>query len=162
WVTDSAGIVALREPGLMQQKVFFTIKSHGYEFPADGFGFHGTALDIQPGGHAKLTIKRLNIAERIYRVTGEGIYADSLLAGRTPPIKHPMLNAQVVGQDSVQAAVYRGKIYWFWGDTNRFRYPLGNFNTTGATSDLPSQGGLDPNVGVNLQYFTDPTTGFVK
>ncbi len=24
--------------------------------------------------------------------------------------------------------VYRGKVYWFWGDTNRPAYPLGNFN----------------------------------
>jgi hypothetical protein len=30
--TDSAGIVAFHEPGLMDRDVFFSIKSHGYEF----------------------------------------------------------------------------------------------------------------------------------
>ena len=105
--TDSAGIVAFDEPALMGKKYFFTVASHGYEFPADGFGFHGVQLDVKPGGEAKLKIKRINIAERLYRITGEGIYRDSVLAGRKPPIKNPLLNAQVVGQDSVMAAVYR-------------------------------------------------------
>jgi len=164
YVTDSNGIVALREPGLMNQSVFFTITSHGYEFPADMFGFHGKALDVKPGQNVKLSIKRTkNIAERLYRVTGEGIYADSVIAGRKIPIAQPMLNAQVVGSDSVQSAVYREKIYWFWGDTNRPSYPLGSFDTTGATSDLPGHGdGLDPLIGVNLHYFTDSKTGFVR
>lgn len=163
WVTDSNGIVALREPGLMNRSVFFTITSHGYEFPADMFGFHGKALDVKPMASAWLTIKRKNIAERLYRITGEGIYADSVLVGRKVPIAQPLLNAQVVGSDSVQATVYRNKIYWFWGDTNRLSYPLGNFNTTGATSELPGPGdGLDPAVGVNLHYFTDEESGFVK
>ena len=48
-----------------------------------------------------------------------------------------MLNAQVFGSDSVMNAVYRGKLYWFWGDTNRPAYPLGNFHVPGATSELP-------------------------
>src|SRR4051794_25350729 len=73
YVTDSAGLVAFDEPGLMHQQVFFHIKSHGYEAPRDGFGFRGVRLDIKPGGTAKVAIKRLNIAERLYRVTGEGI-----------------------------------------------------------------------------------------
>src|SRR5689334_7673465 len=162
YVTDSNGIVALRDPGLMNQSIFFTITSHGYEFPADMFGYHGKALDVKSGQSAKLSIKRSkNIAERLYRVTGEGIYAETLLAGRKAPIAQPMLNAQVAGSDSVQAAVYRGKIYWFWGDTSRMSYPLGNFNTTCATSELRSSGGLDPKVGVDLHYITDDA-GFTK
>ncbi len=59
------------------------------------------------------------------------------------------------GSDSVENAVYRSKIFWFWGDTNRPAYPLGNFNSSGATSLLPGKGGLDPNVGVDLNYFVD-------
>ena len=59
------------------------------------------------------------------------------------------------GQDSVVNTVYHGKIHWFWGDTNRPDYPLGNFHVPGATSDLPGQGGLDPDVGVDLSYFLD-------
>src|SRR5438046_10353474 len=36
YVTDSAGMVAFKEPGLMNETVFLTITTHGYEFPADG------------------------------------------------------------------------------------------------------------------------------
>jgi hypothetical protein len=155
YVTDSAGVVAVDEPGFMNQRVFFSIASHGYEFPKDGFGIRGKAIDIKPGGEATLKIKRLNIAERLYRTTGEGIYHDTVLAGRKAPLELPVLNAQVLGQDSVQRALYRGQIHWFWGDTNRVGYPLGHFGMAGAVSDLPDHGGLDPSVGVNLRYFTD-------
>ena len=156
YVTDSNGIVAFFEPGLMDKRVFFHVRSHGYEFPKDGFGIPGKALQVTPGGSARLSIKRINIAQRLYRVTGGGIYRDSVLVGHPVPITKPLINAQVLGQDSVLSAVYRGKIYWFWGDTNRPAYPLGNFHAPGATSDLPAEGGLDPEVGVNLSYFLDP------
>ncbi|MEE3365750.1 MAG: hypothetical protein VX304_08890, partial [Planctomycetota bacterium] len=75
--TDSAGRIAFHEPGLMNQRVFFHVSSHGYEFPNDGFGYRGTRLQVVPGGKATLKIRRLNIAERLYRVTGAGIYRDS-------------------------------------------------------------------------------------
>lgn len=159
--TDSAGVAAFREPGLMNQKVFFYIRSHGYEFPKDFLGFAGQQFDVKPGGTARVKVKRLNVAERMYRSTGAAIYADSLLLGRKAPIKHPLVNAQVVGLDSVQSAVYGGRIYWFWGDTNRPAYPLGSFGTTGATSLLPGKGGLDPAVGVDYEYFANDE-GFVR
>ena len=41
FITDNAGRVAFDEPGLMGNPVFFHIKSHGYEFPTDGFGYQG-------------------------------------------------------------------------------------------------------------------------
>jgi hypothetical protein len=46
YVTDSAGVVAIIEPGLTGQTVFFHIKSHGYEYPKDGFGYRGKALAV--------------------------------------------------------------------------------------------------------------------
>ncbi len=152
--TDSAGEVAFDEPGLLGREVFFNIRSHGYEFPKDGFGFVGARLSTTPGGSVTLKIKRLNVAERLYRLTGAGIYRDTILLGNNAPISEPVLNSEVLGQDSVQCAIYRGKIYWFWGDTQRARYPLGHFRTSGATSELPTKGGLDPAVGVNFKYFT--------
>ena len=161
FVTDSAGYVAIRDPELLGQTVFFSVRSHGYEFPKDGFGFRGKALKLTGGGEETLKIKRLNIAERLYRATGAGIYADSVLLGHPSPIQHPLLNAQVAGSDSVVMAVYRGKIHWFWGDTNRLRYPLGNFQVTGATSLLPDAGGLAPTIGVNFEYFAGDD-GFAK
>ncbi len=159
--TDSHGVAAFREPGLMDQTVFFHVASHGYEFPKDGFGIRGTALKTAPGGSASLKIKRVNIAERLYRITGGGVYADSLLVGEKVPTERPALNGQVLGSDSNVSAIYKGRVYWFWGDTNRPAYPLGNFQVPGATSRLPGDGGLAPEVGVNLDYFLD-NKGFAK
>src|SRR4051794_29036815 len=56
--TDSGGYVAFNDRGLMDRKVFFTITSQGYKFPADGFGYHGTAVDVKAGKSATLKIKR--------------------------------------------------------------------------------------------------------
>jgi hypothetical protein len=109
--TDSNGVVAFREPGLMDTNVFFTIKSHGYEFPADGFGTRGKALRTTPGKEATLEIKRINIAERLYRVTGQGIYRDSVLTDTPVPTSQPVLNAQVMGQDTVDCVPYQGKLF---------------------------------------------------
>ncbi|MBN1125653.1 MAG: hypothetical protein JXA82_11640 [Sedimentisphaerales bacterium] len=155
YITDSQGIVALYEPGLMDQRVYFHISSHGYEYPKDGFGYRGKAFAVQPGGSETVQIKRLNIAERLYRVTGQGIYRDSVIVGESIPLKKPVINGLVMGQDSVQTCIYQGRLYWFWGDTGRPSYPLGQFAMSGARSLLPQQGGLDPAVGVDLQYFTD-------
>jgi hypothetical protein len=159
--TDSNGVAAFFEPGLMDQTVFFHVSSHGYEFPKDGFGFRGRALKVAPGGSATLKIRRINIAERLYRVTGGGIYADSVLVGDRVPLKQPVLSGQVFGSDSVVNARYRGRLYWFWGDTNRPSYPLGNFQVPGATSRLPADGGLNPEAGVDLDYFLDEK-GFAR
>lgn len=160
-VTDSAGNIAFSEPGLMNQTVFFSVRSHGYEFPKDGFGYRGARLEVTPGGKATLKIKRINLAERLYRITGAGIYRDSSLLGQATPISEPLLNAKVVGSDSVVNAVLNGRLHWFWGDTLRPSYPLGNFEVPGAVSELPGDGGLDPAVGVNLEYFKGPD-GFAK
>ena len=40
--TDSSGLAAFHEPGLNGRKVFFYLSSPGYEYPADGFGFHAS------------------------------------------------------------------------------------------------------------------------
>src|SRR5262249_31569219 len=98
-------------------------------------------------------------AERLYRITGAGIYRDSVLTGIPVPIKEPTLNSQVLGCDSVLTAVYGGRIYWFWNDTNRAGYPLGNFHGTGATSEFPARRGRD--AGGALAYSRD-AGGFVK
>jgi hypothetical protein len=159
--TDSAGRVAFDEPGLMGRETFFHVRSPGYAFPGDGFGYHGVRLTPVPGGTATVRLQRTNIAERLYRITGQGIYRDTVMAGLPAPIREPLLNAQVTGQDTVIATPYRGRIHWFWGDTDRAGYPLGNFGATGATSPLPGPGGLDPAVGIDLTYFTGEK-GFVR
>lgn len=151
YYTDSGGLVAFDEPGLMGRKVFFGVSAHGYEFPPDGFGIRGVVLETKPGGSARLEIKRINIAERLYRITGQGIYRDTVRLGRKPPVAEPLLNAEVTGQDGILNALYRGKLYWFYGDTSRLSYALGNFSMAGATTKLPEE--IDPSVGFDLNYF---------
>ena len=161
FVTDNAGLVAFDEPGLMGTEVYFHVKGHGYEHQADGFGYRGVRLRPEPAGEATVKVKRINVAERLYRVTGAGLYRDSLLLGRPTPLPHPAINGLVTGQDSVVNGLCNGTLYWFWGDTNRPSYPLGNYHVPGATTKLPSQGGLDPDVGVDLTYFVDEA-GFAR
>ncbi len=162
YYTDSNGYVAFNEPGLMNDEVWFDVSSHGYEFPAGAFGFRGVALKTTPGQTATLKIHRLNIAERLYRATGRGIYRDTILLGLAQPLKQGDINGKVMGCDTVQTALYHGTLFWLWGDTNKPSHPLGNYFTTGGTSQLPGAGGLDPALGVNFTYFLDAASGFVK
>ena len=160
--TDSAGRVAIDDPGLMRGRVYFFVSSPGYAPPAkDAFGYSGIALNVTPGGAATVKLRRTDIAGRMYRITGEGIYADTVRLGHGAPTRHPVLNGRVMGQDSALATVYQEKIHWIWGDTARPDYPLGNFRSSGAVSDLPNRGGLHPDMGVNLNYFVDKT-GFCR
>jgi len=146
--TDSAGVAALDEPSFEGRRVFVEIRSHGYEYPQEALFGRGAMLDLRAGGSQTLKIRRTMIAERLYRLTGEGIYRDSMLAGLTVPAKQPLLNGQVLGQDTASAALYRGKIFWIWGDTIGPDY--WNFNVSGATSELND----DPSVAVSYRYFT--------
>lgn len=161
YYTDNAGLVAIDSAGLLGEDVFFFVKSHGYEFPKDGFGNRGKRFRVAAGKTAELKLKRLNVAERLYRVTGAGLYEHALRAGKQSPVEQPRLNAEVVGCDSVQNAMYGGKLFWAWGDTSRLSYPLGNFNGSAAVSPLPEQGGLDPAIGINLEYFENEA-GFAR
>jgi hypothetical protein len=152
--TDSGGLVAFHDPALMGTTVQFNLSGHGYAATA-------ASLLATAGGSGQVPITRVNLAQRIYRVTGGGIYRDTVLMEETPPLASPVLNAQVFGQDSVLTAVYGNRVFWIWGDTSRPGHPLGNFRAPGAQSFLPGAGGLDPDVGVNLNYFGDGA-GFVK
>lgn len=154
YVTDNHGVIAFDEPGLMNRQVFFHVFSHGYEFPKDGFGYRGRAIAVKAGGIVTLKLQRINIAERLYRVTGEGKYRDSRRLGLDIPIRED-LPGGVLGSDSVLTEMIGDTIYWFWGDTNRAGYPLGNFHVPGAISKLPDKGGLAPHIGVDLEYFLD-------
>lgn len=153
--TDSAGWVAMNDPDLLGERVYFHIASHGHEYPADGFGMRGKALEVKAGEQVELKLPRKNIAERLYRVTGGGIYRDSVLLGKETPILRPLANARVQGSDSVQFAEYQGKLHWFWGDTQLPGYPLGIFHMPGAVSPVPAKAKLDIEQGIELTYFQD-------
>ncbi|RYG86922.1 hypothetical protein EON77_03010, partial [bacterium] len=158
FVTDSAGFVAFDEPALEKREVYVHVRSHGYEFPADGFGYRGVVLRPRAGGEATIRLPRRNVAERLVRLTGEGIYRDTIRLRRRVPLISPLLNAGVTGQDTAQAIVYRGRELWFWGDTNRAGYPLGNFHTTGAVATI-ARAGIEG--GIDYAYFGDGR-GFVR
>jgi len=154
YFTDSNGLIAYHEPGLMGRRVYFLVDGHGYSFPKNEYGQRAIELVPKSGGKTIIKIDRIQPAQRLYRITGEGIYHDTLLLGEKPPIDEPVINAGVCGQDSTQTAIYKGKLFWIWGDTKSPRFSgFWNFKVTGAVSDLPDDGGLDPEVGVNLRYF---------
>lgn len=150
--TDSNGVIAFTEPWLFGIEVHYEMQSHGYDKGEGSF-------EIVSAGEHRIPIHRRNIAERLYRITGAGIYRDSVIAGLPVPLKHPLLNGKVVGQDTAVAVPYAGKLYWIWGDTFGPNHML--FSVSGATSELPGKGGLDPDKGIDLTYFTGPD-GFSK
>jgi len=163
FVTDNAGRIAFHEPGLMDREVFFTVRSHGYEVNKDGFGFAGVRLTPRVGKISEVKILRRIVAERLCRLTGEGLYRDSVILGHKTPLPDPLSPGRVAGQDSVQATAYRNRIYWFWGDTLRMNYPLGLFRMAGATSPIPDPKSpwSDPGAGVPFDYFVDKP-GFAR
>lgn len=145
--TDSNGVVAIDDPAMEGQDVSFAIKSHGYELQKKAF------VHVQAGTHTELKIRRVNIAERLYRITGEGIYRDSLMAGLAVPIEHPLLNGGVTGQDTNISVRYQDKLFWCYGDTMGLAAAL--FSVSCATSLPPGKGGLDPDTGIDLTYFVN-------
>ncbi|WP_266222440.1 hypothetical protein [Paraliomyxa miuraensis] len=152
WVSDSGGHVALDPLPHEGQLVDATVWSHGYEFADDG----QVMLDVTAGLVHELAATRQMPAERLHRVTGGGIHRDGVLLGLPVPLTQPVINGLVTGQDSVFTAVHRGALVWIWGDTSRPAYPLGNFHASGATSALPGPGVLDPELGIDLEYFVGP------
>ena len=164
FVTDNAGRVAFSEPTLMGREIYFFVRSHGYDVPKDGFGYAGFRVTPQPGKVCEMRLARRNLAERLCRLTGEGLYRDSRLLGYQPPHADAPHPGRVAGQDSIQAAVYRGQVRWFWGDTQRMEYPLGLFRTAGATTKLADLADpkFDLSDGLPYDYFVDEKTGFAR
>jgi hypothetical protein len=164
FVTDNAGRVAFHEPGLMDREIYFAVRSHGYAAKKDGFGFAGVKLTPRAGKVAMIEVERINLAERLCRLTGEGLYRDTVLLGYAPPLPDSPHPGKVGGQDSVQAAIHRGKVFWFWGDTQRMDYPLGLFRTAGATTSVfhPDDAKSDPAAGIAFDYFVDKESGFAR
>ena len=160
--TDSAGWIAFEEPGLMNRAVYFSVEGPGYALPKDGFGFAGVRLTPVAGKSVEVKLLRTNIAERLCRLTGQGIYRDSTLLGREAPLPSPNLFADVVGQDSVQVVPWKGRYFWIFGDTLRPNYPLGNYHSTAAWSDAPDKGGLEPEHGIHFEYITDENGAVAK
>lgn len=155
FLTDSSGLVAFDEPGLLQRRVFFTVTSPGYTFPKDNYGFAGLSLDTIPGSVTTIKMVRTNIAERLYRVTGQGIYRDTTLLGKDAPLSRPNLNGGVLAQGDVQVALFQNKLLWVWSDTKRPTHPLANVRGTAALSEPPGINGDAPAVSILFNYLTN-------
>lgn len=149
--SDNAGMIACDAPELMGREVWFEVFGDGYEVAQDGFGYRGVRLRPEPGRQLRIEVRRTMIARRMGRITGAGQFAESQKLGRE--LDWP--ETGVFGCDSVQNAVYRGRLFWLWGDTTLARYPLGLFHSTSATSAIQPLTDFKPPVRLKLDYFTD-------
>jgi hypothetical protein len=152
FVSDNAGVIACDLPELMGQETWFTISGHGYEARADGFGMRGVRLTPQPGKTLRVEVDRVNIAKRLGRATGAGIFAESQKTGRDLDWRDP---AGVFGCDSVQNALYDGKMFWAWGDTTVPGYPLGVFDMSSATTPIQPLKSFEPPLRLTFEHFRD-------
>ena len=132
FITDNAGVVAFDAPEFMGRETWLTVFSHGYEIRPDGFGNRGVRFTPQPGGSFKIEIERRQLAKRLGRLTGAGIFAESQKLGEFGDWKE----SGITGSDTVRTAAFKGRLCWLWGDTNLPAYPLGIFNTPVATTSL--------------------------
>jgi len=151
FVTDNTGAIAVDLPELMGRETWFDVIGHGYDVPADGFGYHGVRLKPEPGKSLKVEVTRKNIARRLGRLTGAGLFAESQKLGR----ELNWLETGVFGCDSVQNAVHRGKLFWAWGDTTMPHYPLGIFDMSSATTSVRPLTSFEPPLHLQFDYFTD-------
>ncbi|MBI3857792.1 MAG: hypothetical protein HY293_19085 [Planctomycetes bacterium] len=151
FVSDNAGLIAFDLPELMGRETWFDVIGHGYEAPKDGFGFKGVRLTPEPGKTLRVEVRRTIVARRLGRLTGAGLFAESQKLGRELDWK----DSGIVGCDSVQNAVHRGRLFWAWGDTLLARYPLGIYDMTSATTPVQPLASFQPPLKLKLDYFTD-------
>ncbi len=148
WVTDNAGVVALNAHELMGQPTWLSVQGHGYEVAADGFGYRGVQVVPRPGETITLKVDRRLPAKRLGRITGAGLFAESEACGD----REVSMSSRSLGCDSVQTARYRDRLHWIWGDTNLARYPLGRFQTTGATTSIRPLMPTDPRPPIRITF----------
>lgn len=151
FVTDNAGVIALDAPEMLGRDTWFTVQGHGYEVKRDGFGMQGVRLTPQPGKTLTVEVDRKILARRLGRITGAGLFAESQKLGQELDWRE----SGIVGADSVQNAVHRGKLYWAWGDTTLAKYPLGIFDGTSATTAVQPLKSFEPPLRMPLDYVVD-------
>lgn len=113
FITDNAGIIAFDSPELMGRETWFDVLGQGYEVPKDGLGFRGVRLRPEPGKRLRVEVKRTIISKRMGRLTGGGLFAEAQKLGEFPEWR----DGPILGSDSVQNAIYHGRLFWLWGDT---------------------------------------------
>lgn len=149
--TDNAGVVAFDLPELMGIETWFTVVADGYEVKADGFGYRGFRFVPEAGGNPIVKVDRTMIAKRLGRLTGAGLFSESQRLGEHPEWKE----SGILGSDSIQSAVHRGRLFWAWGDTIVPKYPLGLFHMSSATTSTSPLQSFEPPLKLALDYFRD-------
>jgi len=149
--TDNAGVVAFDLPELMGVETWFTVVADGYEVKADGFGYRGFRFVPEAGENHIVKVDRTMIAKRLGRLTGAGLFAESQRLGEHPEWKE----SGILGSDSIQSAVHRGRLFWAWGDTIVPKYPLGLFHMSSATTSTSPLQSFEPPLKLALDYFRD-------
>lgn len=140
FVTDNAGRVAFDLTEFMGGETWLSVSSDGYEVSADGFGKRGMRFTPKPGETFTIEVNRTSVAKRIGRLTGAGLFGESQKLG----LEKDWKESGIVGCDSIQNAIHSGRMYWFWGDTIPQRYPLGVYDSTGATTDIRPLKSFEP------------------
>jgi len=146
--TDNAGLAAVDEPDLLGREIWFGVSADGYQVKPDGFGSAGIRVQVERGKKIRVEVERTMIAKRLGRLTGAGLFNHLEKLG--DPV--PMEESGVMGSDSVLLSRYRDRLFWLWGDTNVPEYPLGNFNSTAATSPLLPLEKFQPPLALPFDY----------
>lgn len=151
FVSDNAGVIAFDLPELMNTPTWLTVNGRGYNVAKDGFGLAGIRVTPKPGEETTIRLRRALPAKRLGRITGGGIFAESQRFG----LYESWPEQGLLGCDSVQLAVHRGKLYWAWGDTTLAKYPLGLFHMTGGVTATQPLQQFQPPIQLQYDYFRD-------
>lgn len=149
--SDNAGVIAFDMPELMGVETWFTIEGNGYGVKPDGFKMHGVRLTPEPGKVLTVKVTRQLPAKRLGRITGGGLFAESQRFGEYAD----WTEQGILGCDSVQNAVFDGKMFWAWGDTTLAGYPLGLFHMLSGTTAVQPLTSFEPPVQLRYDYFRD-------
>lgn len=148
-VSDNLGLIAIDDPDLLGREVYFHVKGHGYGVAKDGFGYQGVRTTLQEGGTFRIEVERANVAKRLGRLTGSGLFAEGEKLG----IRAPMLESGVFGCDSVLTCNTGDKVFYLWGDTMLPGYPLGVYHSTAATTPLQPLKKAEPPLALPYSLF---------
>lgn len=148
-VSDNLGLIALDDPDLLGREVFFHVKGHGYGVPKDGFGYEGVRATLKPGGTFKIELERRNVAKRLGRLTGAGLFAEGEKLGIAPLLPE----SGIVGCDSVLTISTSDTLFFLWGDTMVPGYPLGIYHSAAATTPRQPLKNFEPPLAMPYNFF---------
>lgn len=151
FVSDNLGLVAVDQAELLDREVFFHVKGHGYGVEKDGFGYQGVRATLKPGGKFRIELQRSNIAKRLGRLTGSGLFSEGEKLG----IPTLLPETGVVGCDSILTARIGDRLFHLWGDTMLPGYPLGIFHSSAATTPIQPLKKFEPPLAMPYTYFRE-------